>query len=251
MAMAGTSESLMRTAHEHLPSEHALAESARAVDRAREILEAAGLDRVDGGSGLVGLLDTSHHAWALGGEVALVVRDLNALAKRLEHDVNALTHEADTWRDSVPLLEPKMFSFNNPSGACPTCDGLGYQEFFDPARVVAHPNLSLAGGAVRGWDRRNAHYFQMIQSLARHFRFDIEAPWEELTKKVQGVLLYGSGDEEVEFRYPEAGGKLGKRIRALRVGGRHPVARFRRPARQRASDLSGPYDSNVYGGTPI
>ena len=120
-------------------------------------------------------------------------------------------HACPSCGYSVPLLEPKMFSFNNPSGACPTCDGLGYQEFFDPARVVAHPNLSLAGGAVRGWDRRNAHYFQMIQSLAKHFRFDIEAPWEELTKKVQGVLLYGSGDEEVEFRYPEAGGKLGKR----------------------------------------
>ena len=112
---------------------------------------------------------------------------------------------------SVPLLEPKMFSFNNPAGACPSCDGLGYQEFFDPARVVAHPALSLAGGAVRGWDRRNAHYFQMIQSLAKHFRFDIESPWEELPQKVQRVLLYGSGEEEVEFRYPEAGGRLGKR----------------------------------------
>ncbi|MCC6171858.1 MAG: excinuclease ABC subunit UvrA [Gammaproteobacteria bacterium] len=112
---------------------------------------------------------------------------------------------------SVPLLEPKMFSFNNPAGACPSCDGLGYQEFFDPARVVAHPALSLAGGAVRGWDRRNAHYFQMIQSLAKHFRFDIESPWEELPQKVQRVLLYGSGEEEIEFRYPEAGSRLGRR----------------------------------------
>ena len=112
---------------------------------------------------------------------------------------------------SVPLLEPKMFSFNNPAGACATCDGLGFQEFFDPARVVAHPQLSLAGGAVRGWDRRNAHYFQMIQSLAKHFKFDIEASWSELTAHVQQVLLYGSGDDEVEFRYPEGGGKLGRR----------------------------------------
>jgi excinuclease ABC subunit A len=112
---------------------------------------------------------------------------------------------------SVALLEPKMFSFNNPAGACPTCDGLGFQEFFDPARVVAHPHLSLAGGAVRGWDRRNAHYFQMIQSLAKHFKFDIEAPWSELTERIQQVLLYGSGETEVEFRYPEGGGKLGKR----------------------------------------
>jgi len=112
---------------------------------------------------------------------------------------------------SVPLLEPKMFSFNNPAGACSTCDGLGFQEFFDPTRVVAHPHLSLAGGAVRGWDRRNAHYFQMIQSLAKHFKFDIEAPWSELPAIIQQVLMYGSGEDEVEFRYPEGGGKLGKR----------------------------------------
>jgi excinuclease ABC subunit A len=112
---------------------------------------------------------------------------------------------------SVALLEPKMFSFNNPAGACPTCDGLGFQEFFDPARVVAHPHLSLAGGAVRGWDRRNAHYFQMIQSLAKHFKFDIETAWSELPARIQQVLLYGSGEQEVEFRYPEGGGKLGRR----------------------------------------
>ena len=79
-------------------------------------------------------------------------------------------------------------------GACPTCDGLGVQEFFDPQRVVVHPDLSLAGGAIRGWDRRNAYYFQLIQSLARHYDFDIETPWNELPPKVQHVLLYGSGD---------------------------------------------------------
>ena len=83
---------------------------------------------------------------------------------------------------SVPPLEPKLFSFNNPSGACPSCDGLGVQEFFDPQRVVLHPHLSLAGGAVRGWDRRNDHYFQLIQSLARHYGFDIETPWTELAR---------------------------------------------------------------------
>ncbi len=112
---------------------------------------------------------------------------------------------------SVPPLEPKMFSFNSPVGACPTCDGLGTREFFDPARVVAFPNLSLAGGAVRGWDRRNAYYFQMIQSLAKHYRFDIEEPWARLEERVRHALLYGSGDEVVEFRYPEAGGKLARR----------------------------------------
>jgi excinuclease ABC subunit A len=112
---------------------------------------------------------------------------------------------------SVPQLEPRMFSFNNPAGACPTCDGLGFQEFFDPERVVVHPHLSLAGGAVRGWDRRNAHYFQMLQSLARHYEFDVETPWIELDARVQQVLLYGSGEDQIEFRYKEGGGTARKR----------------------------------------
>ena len=108
---------------------------------------------------------------------------------------------------SVPPLEPKLFSFNNPAGACPTCDGLGTQQFFDPQRVVMHPDLSLASGAVRGWDRRNSHYFQLIQSLARHYRFDIEVPWTELPERARQVLLYGSGEEPIEFRYSEGKGR--------------------------------------------
>ncbi len=112
---------------------------------------------------------------------------------------------------SVPPLEPRMFSFNNPSGACPTCDGLGFQEFFDPERVVVHPHLSLAGGAVRGWDRRNAHYFQMLQSLARHYEFDVETPWIELDERVQRVLLYGGGEDQIDFRYKEGGGTARRR----------------------------------------
>ena len=119
---------------------------------------------------------------------------------------------------SVPPLEPKLFSFNNPAGACPTCDGLGTQQFFDPQRVVMHPDLSLASGAVRGWDRRNSHYFQLIQSLARHYRFDIEVPWTELPERVRQVLLYGSGEESIEFRYSE-GQSEGKRRAAVK---RHP-----------------------------
>jgi len=119
---------------------------------------------------------------------------------------------------SVPPLEPKLFSFNNPAGACPTCDGLGTQQFFDPQRVVMHPDLSLASGAVRGWDRRNTHYFQLIQSLARHYGFDIEVPWTELPERVRQVLLYGSGDEAIEFRYSE-GPSEGKRRATVK---RHP-----------------------------
>ena len=108
---------------------------------------------------------------------------------------------------SVPPLEPKLFSFNNPAGACPACDGLGVKNFFDPQRVVVHPDLSLASGAIRGWDRRNVHYFQLIQSLARYYEFDIETPWNELPSRVQKVLLEGSGEEIIEFRYTE-----GKRV---------------------------------------
>ncbi len=102
---------------------------------------------------------------------------------------------------SVAELEPRLFSFNNPAGACPECDGLGVRQFFDADRVVAHPELSLAGGAVRGWDRRNAYYFQLITSLAEHYAFDIETPFEELPEDIRDIILYGSKDEVICFRY--------------------------------------------------
>jgi excinuclease ABC subunit A len=111
---------------------------------------------------------------------------------------------------SVPPLTPALFSFNNPSGACPGCDGLGVQEFFDPQRVVMHPHLSLAGGAVRGWDRRNDHYFHLIQSLSKHYGFDIETPWTELPEHVRYVLLHGSGQETIAFS-EAPGGRSRKR----------------------------------------
>ena len=102
---------------------------------------------------------------------------------------------------SLTELEPRLFSFNNPVGACPECDGLGVRQFFDAERVVAHPELSLAGGAVRGWDRRNAYYFQLITSLAEHYGFDIETPFAELPEDIQQILLYGSRGEVIRFRY--------------------------------------------------
>ena len=102
---------------------------------------------------------------------------------------------------SLAGLEPRMFSFNNPAGACPTCDGLGNTQYFDPSRVVHHAELSLASGAVRGWDRRNAYYFQMLTSLANHYGFDLDTPFEQLPKKIRDVLLYGSGDEVIEFLF--------------------------------------------------
>ncbi|MGH8176695.1 MAG: excinuclease ABC subunit UvrA [Steroidobacter sp.] len=107
---------------------------------------------------------------------------------------------------SLSELEPRLFSFNNPAGACTTCSGLGVQQFFDPARVVHHPSLSLAGGAIRGWDRRNAYYFALVQSLARHYKFDIEEPWEGMSAKHQKVVLYGSGEDKIDFRYVDAKG---------------------------------------------
>jgi excinuclease ABC subunit A len=136
-------------------------------------------------------------------------------------DGRALAVETDSGREhqfsakfacpacsySLPELEPRLFSFNNPMGACPRCDGLGSVDFFDPRRVVAHPNLSLASGAIRGWDRRNHFYFSMLQALARRYAFDIEAPWEALADEVQQLILYGSGKDKIAFSYPGARGR--------------------------------------------
>ncbi len=102
---------------------------------------------------------------------------------------------------SLPELEPRLFSFNNPMGACPRCDGLGTVSFFDPKRVVAFPDLALASGAIKGWDRRNQFYFQMLQSLAAHYGFDLEQPFGELPPRVQEVILQGSGSEKIKFTY--------------------------------------------------
>ena len=102
---------------------------------------------------------------------------------------------------AIPELEPRIFSFNNPAGACQQCDGLGVRTFFDPSRIVAHPELSLPGGAVRGWDRRNVYYFQMVQSLAAHFGFDIDTPFCELPAAVRDVILNGSGSEVIRFTF--------------------------------------------------
>ncbi|MFM2035814.1 MAG: hypothetical protein RL459_1079, partial [Pseudomonadota bacterium] len=114
---------------------------------------------------------------------------------------------------SISELEPRLFSFNSPVGACPTCDGLGEQDFFDPARVVAFPSLSLASGAIKGWDRRNGYYFAMLESLARHYQFDIEQAFESLPEAVRQVILFGSGEEEIKFSYVlDSGASQGKKV---------------------------------------
>jgi excinuclease ABC subunit A len=102
---------------------------------------------------------------------------------------------------SIQELEPRLFSFNNPMGACPSCDGLGHISFFDPKRVVAHPDLSLAAGAIKGWDRRNQFYFKLLQTLAKYGGFDLEKPFEKLSKKAQDLILYGSGETTIPFEY--------------------------------------------------
>jgi len=113
---------------------------------------------------------------------------------------------------SMPPPEPRMFSFNNPSGACGGCGGLGTQPFFDPAKIVMHPELSLAAGAVRGWDRRNAYYFALIRSLANHYGFDLETPWHQLPEPARKVILYGSGEESLDFHYfNDRGGMVERR----------------------------------------
>ena len=140
-------------------------------------------------------------------ETAITLTDGIAVISPMEND-SALEEKLFSARFSCPYcdyslqeLEPRMFSFNNPNGACPECDGLGVSQFFDPDRVVSSTHVSLAGGAVRGWDRRNAYYFQIIQALARHYAFDVDTPFEELPQKVREIVLYGSGDEIIEFRY--------------------------------------------------
>ncbi|MBC7944104.1 MAG: excinuclease ABC subunit UvrA, partial [Burkholderiales bacterium] len=112
---------------------------------------------------------------------------------------------------SLPELEPRLFSFNNPMGACPRCDGLGAITFFDPKRIVAFPHLTLASGCIRGWDRRNQFYFQMLQGLASHYEFDLDTPFEKLPESIQNIVLHGSGREKIDFLYFGERGKSHKR----------------------------------------
>ncbi|HQD48902.1 excinuclease ABC subunit UvrA [Ottowia sp.] len=143
-------------------------------------------------------------------------------------DGRAIVLEMDTGREhlfnskfacpacgySIAELEPRLFSFNAPAGACPTCDGLGTTEVFDAERVVAFPSLSLASGAIKGWDRRNGYYFSLIESLARHYGFDVDTPFEDLPEAVRQVVLHGSGVEDIAFSYTmESGNFAGKKVK--------------------------------------
>jgi excinuclease ABC subunit A len=137
-------------------------------------------------------------------EAALRLADGRAIAVEMdtgaEHWFNA-KFACPICNYSISELEPRLFSFNSPVGACPRCDGLGHMEFFDPARVVGFPSLSLASGAIKGWDRRNSYYFSLIESLAKHYHFNLDVPFEELAEPVRHAVLHGSGEEEIRFSY--------------------------------------------------
>jgi len=139
-------------------------------------------------------------------ETALRHGDGRAIAVEMDNPDEAQREHLFSAKFACPIcnyslaeLEPRLFSFNNPVGACPRCDGLGSISFFDPKRVVALPHLSLASGAIRGWDRRNQFYFQMLQGLAKHVGFDVDKPFDQLPERVQNIVLYGSGDQKIPF----------------------------------------------------
>ncbi len=144
-------------------------------------------------------------------ETALRHADGRALAVEMDSSTEHLfsaKFSCPVCSYSLPEMEPRLFSFNNPMGACPKCDGLGQVSLFDPKKVVAFPHLSLASGAIKGWDKRNHFYFQMIQSLAAHYGFEVDSPFEALPDPAKQIVLYGSGREKIEFYYPaERGAK--------------------------------------------
>jgi excinuclease ABC subunit A len=138
-------------------------------------------------------------------ETALNLADGIAMVHFMDGEAEDITFSA---RFACPVcgyaiaeLEPRMFSFNNPAGACPTCDGLGVQQVFDPDKLISHPELSLAEGVIKGWDRRSVYYFSQLQAVANHYRFTLETPWQDLARHEKDIVLYGSGDDEIAFSY--------------------------------------------------
>lgn len=144
-------------------------------------------------------------------ETALRMADGRALVVNMDdaslmHTFSA-KHACSVCGYALAELEPRLFSFNNPVGACPTCDGLGVKQFFDPAKVIVSSELSLAGGAIRGWDRRNVYYYQLLLGLAKHYDFDLETLWQDLPEAIQTRILQGSGREKLSFTYLDPKGK--------------------------------------------
>ena len=152
-------------------------------------------------------------------ETALALTDGLTSISYMDGEAEDLSFSArfacPTCGHSIDELEPRMFSFNNPAGACSGCDGLGVKQYFDSARIVLHPDASLAEGAIRGWDRRNVYYFHMLTSLADHYSFDIDAPFETLDQKHRDIILQGSGKEEIAFSYVNDRGDIFKRTHSF------------------------------------
>jgi excinuclease ABC subunit A len=147
-------------------------------------------------------------------ETALRMADGIAVAACMDNGTELLFSERYACPHcgySLNELEPRIFSFNNPKGACSSCDGLGVRQYFDPELIIHNPDISLAGGAVRGWDRRNAYYYQIICSLAKHYNFDPEIPFSQLPNDIRSMILYGSGDETIEFKFMAGSGFAKKR----------------------------------------
>ncbi|MDG4868386.1 excinuclease ABC subunit UvrA [Guyparkeria sp. 1SP6A2] len=147
-------------------------------------------------------------------ETALRLADGQAMVVSMDSDEEhtfSARHACPKCGYSIGELEPRLFSFNNPVGACPSCDGLGVKQFFDPQKVIINPQLSLAAGAVRGWDRRNAYYHALLSSLARHYDFDLETPWEDLPEGIREIVLHGSGKEKIAFTYVGPRGRPSER----------------------------------------
>ena len=147
-------------------------------------------------------------------ETALRMADGIAVAACMDNGTELLFSERYACPHcgySLNELEPRIFSFNNPKGACSSCDGLGVRQYFDPELIIHNPDISLAGGAVRGWDRRNAYYYQIICSLAKHYNFDPEIPFSQLPNDIQSMILYGSGNETIEFKFMTGGGAKKRR----------------------------------------
>ncbi len=163
--------------------------------------------RLANGRAIAMEMDTPNHS-----EFDSALHNIGEGFKAKEHLFNA-KFACPVCSHSIQELEPRLFSFNSPVGACPVCDGLGQQDFFDPTRVVAFPSLSLASGAIKGWDRRNGYYFSMLESLAKHYRFDIDKPFDSLPPEVQHAILQGSGEEDIKFSYVmDSGASQGKKL---------------------------------------
>ncbi|HRH77164.1 MAG TPA: excinuclease ABC subunit UvrA, partial [Cellvibrionaceae bacterium] len=152
-------------------------------------------------------------------ETALNLADGIAMVANMDDDAEeklfSAKHACPLCDYSLSELEPRIFSFNNPAGACPECDGLGVKQFFAAEKVIIDTQLSLAEGAVRGWDARNFYYFHMLTSLAKHYKFDVDAPWQKLSAKHQKVILYDSGEETVNFTYVNERGDKFQRSHAF------------------------------------